>query len=148
MLIIKTDKNSDTFFNNILAAYPDQISIEYEHGFDGNAITQVIIEVLDVVIPSIVASVSALLTYKIAKKQLQLQERELQLKERANQEKKGVSELDSSGSDNTKLYFEIYISDNNTPNDLELLVSNSDLDVNGITADQLISKILEALNNE
>lgn len=131
------------FFDKLQNSFQDNVLIRIEHGFDMSSTVQVVVDVtdiLEIVIPSLIAAVELVLVYRIQKIQSKLSERELQLHKK---------ELELEQEKMEKNEFEIRVSSNG---ESEIIVKTSDIDSLLETPDNLeaylegVSKKLRSIN--
>jgi hypothetical protein len=146
MLIIQLPENEIGFFSDIISNYPDKVTLMHEHGFDGQATVQIIIDFLEVMLPELIAAIGLFLAYKANMKEQEYKRAELKLKERelTIKEQSLNSEIQKNNFQN--LFFEIHVSDNDYA---ELIGSDRNiiLDSPGKSVEILIKAITEALKD-
>lgn len=125
------------FFDELLKKYPEEITVSYDTGVDGLSIIQVIIDISEVMIPSVMGAIGLMLTYKSQKKTEHMQQKELELKEKEYM-------LNSRNKEEV----EIRVSSNG---ETTVLIKSNDLRSNGEikdNVDKIIKKIKEAIESE
>ena len=59
------------FFNKLQSDFPDNVLVRIDHGFDMSSTVQVVVDITDIlelVIPSLIATVELVLMYRIQKR--------------------------------------------------------------------------------
>lgn len=107
------------FFNKLQSDFPDNVLVRIDHGFDMSSTVQVVVDITDIlelVIPSLIATVELVLMYRIQKRQNELAEKEQKLHRKElllEQEKMDKNE------------FEIRVASNG---ETEIIVKTSDVE--------------------
>lgn len=149
MLVIKMTDNELKFFDDLRNKYPDNILIRTEHGFDMNSTVQITIDVadmLEVIIPSIIAVIELILLHRIEKRQAKVSEREVEVHEKELELEQQKLLFDKAKEERDE--FEIRISSNG---ESEVIVKTSDvlaLQEAPETLPQFIEKIRTAIGNK
>lgn len=147
MLIIKISENELKFFDVLQSNYPENVLVRIEHGFDMNSSVQIVIDladILEIIVPTIVASIEMAILYRIQKKQVTINEKEVKLNEEKNDLEKEKLLLEKAKHERNE--FEIRISSNGESN---ILVKTSDiisLQDNPENLPQFIDNLREALS--
>ena len=100
MLIIKIAEDELDYFNDIKNNYPQNVIVKTQHGFDMNSSVQIvedISDILDVVLPSIMAAIEMVLLYRINKKQAKLEQEKLKLEQAKAERTEFEIRLSSNG---------------------------------------------------
>lgn len=125
MLVIKVTENELKCFDDLRNKYPDNILIRTEHGFDMNSTVQITIDVadmLEVIIPSIIAVIELILLHRIEKRQAKVSEREVEVHEKELELEQQKLLFDKAKEERDE--FEIRISSNG---ESEVIVKTSDV---------------------
>lgn len=100
MLIIKIAEDELDYFNDIKNNYPQNVIVKTQHGFDMNSSVQIVVDIsdiLDVVLPSIMAAIEMVLLYRINKKQAKLEQEKLKLEQAKAERTEFEIRLSSNG---------------------------------------------------
>ena len=100
MLIIKISEDELDYFNDIKNNYPQNVIVKTQHGFDMNSSVQIVVDIsdiLDVVLPSIMAAIEMVLLYRINKKQAKLEQEKLKLEQAKAERTEFEIRLSSNG---------------------------------------------------
>lgn len=136
-------------FDELRNKYPDNILIRTEHGFDMNSTVQITIDMadmLEVIIPSIIAVIELILLHRIEKRQAKVSEREVEVHEKELELEQQKLLFDKAKEERDE--FEIRISSNG---ESEVIVKTSDvlaLQEAPETLPQVIEKIRTAIGNK
>lgn len=100
MLIIKIAEDELDYFNDIKNNYSQNVIVKTQHGFDMNSSVQIVVDIsdiLDVVLPSIMAAIEMVLLYRINKKQAKLEQEKLKLEQAKAERTEFEIRLSSNG---------------------------------------------------
>ena len=139
MITIEMQETDIKIFNDLIKLYPENVVVNRDIGFDGNATIQLVIEVVDKLIPTAIAAIGVLLTYKANKRTAELKELEHSLHEHEMQLKEEEMHLKYSDT------IEIRCCSNGDSN---IIVKTTDLNKGLENVDILIDKVKKAFNNE
>ena len=125
MLIIKIAENELNYFKELKEEFPNNVIVKTEHGFDMNSSVQLVIniaDILDVMLPAIIAAVEAVLLYRIQKRQTEISEKEVKLHKKEIDLEREKFLLEKAKNERNE--FEIRIS---SKGDNEILLKTSDV---------------------
>lgn len=125
MLIIKIAENELNYFKELKEEFPNNVIVKTEHGFDMNSSVQLVIniaDILDVMLPAIIAAVEAVLLYRIQKRQTEISEKEVKLHKKEIDLEREKFLLEKAKNERNE--FEIRIS---SKGDYEILLKTSDV---------------------
>lgn len=125
MLVLKLTEEDLKYFDDLLSTFPNNIFVRTEHGFDMTSSVQIVIDlsdILEVLVPYIVAAIEMVLLYRIQKKQTAISQRELKVHEKELELEKEKLLLEKAKFERNE--FEIRISSNG---ESEILMKTSDV---------------------
>lgn len=125
MLVIKVAEDELKFFDDLRKKYPERVFVRTEHGFDMSTSTQIVInvgDILEIVIPAILAAIEMALLYRIQKKQTIVNEKEEMLHEQELELEKQKHLFEIAKAEREE--FEVRLS---SSGDTEILIKTSDI---------------------
>ncbi len=125
MLVVKVAEDELKFFDDLRKEYPERVFVRTEHGFDMSTFTQIVInvgDILEIVIPAILAAIEMALLYRIQKKQTIVNEKEEMLHEQELELEKQKHLFEIAKAEREE--FEVRLS---SSGDTEILIKTSDI---------------------